>query len=126
MNDQQKTPADDQQPDDTAPTTEQATVEQPAAEPAPAPAAPTSRTRNTLIAGGAGLALAGGLIGFGIGHAAADGGDGERFGRVSHYAPGEGRPGLGEGGRPDRPSDGERGRHFRNGDSDEQRSSENS
>ncbi|VXB51581.1 hypothetical protein [Aeromicrobium sp. 9AM] len=95
MNDEQKTP--EAQPDDTAPTVQQDTAE------APPAAAPTtngsSRTRNTLIAGGAGLVLVGGLVGFGIGHATADG-DGDQFRRIGHYAPGDGRPGFGEGGRP--------------------------
>ncbi len=124
MNDEQKTPAeDDKQPADETPTTEQPTAEQetteqPAAEPAPAPATSTTRSRNTLIASGAGLALVGGLVGFGIGHATAGGGDGDRFRPVSQYAPGEGRPGLGDGERPHRPSDGDHGRHFRNGDSE--------
>jgi hypothetical protein len=123
MSDEQKTPADGEQPTDTSPTAEQETVEQPAPEPVPA-TSPSTRTRNTLIAGGAGLALVGGLVGFGIGHASADGGDGNRFDRVSQYAPGEGRPDFRNGERPGRPSDGDRGRHFRDGESDGQAPSE--
>ncbi len=129
MSDQQKTPGeDDQQPEDPTPTAEQATAEQPAAEEAPAgqaaaeqppaPAASTGRTRKTLIASGAGLALVGGLIGFGIGQATAGDGD-DRFGHVGQHAPGEGRPGLREGHRPDRPFEGERDKRFRNGDSEQ-------
>ncbi|KAA1395313.1 hypothetical protein [Aeromicrobium ginsengisoli] len=96
MNDEQKTPEDEQ------PTAEQATIEQPAAAP-PAPEATPSedakakvfsspRTRNILLTSGAGLALAGGVLGFGIGHATASGDDGGRDGRMSRFAPGDGRP----------------------------------
>ena len=115
--DEQKTPADAESAGDT-PTAEQETVEQPA----PAPAAQeataesagaaqpteqnklftTPRTRNILLTSGAGLALAGGVIGFGIGHASADGGDGARFDRTSQSVPGEGQPDFRDGNRPDR------------------------
>ncbi len=56
----------------------------------------TPRTRNILLTSGAGLALAGGVIGFGIGHATADGGDGGRHDRMSRFAPGDGRPDFGD------------------------------
>ncbi|KQV75156.1 hypothetical protein ASC61_09155 [Aeromicrobium sp. Root344] len=96
MNDEQKTPEDEQS------TTEQATVEQPTPAPAAAPEASTRqdtktpvfsspRTRNILLTSGAGLALAGGVLGFGIGHATAGGDDG-RDDRMSRFAPGDGRP----------------------------------
>jgi len=98
MNDEQKTPEDDQ------PTADQATVEQPAPPPA-APEVPDNeakpkvfnspRTRNILLTSGAGLALAGGVLGFGIGHATA-GDDGRRDDRVSRFAPGDGRPDFGD------------------------------
>ena len=101
MNDEQKTPEDEQ------PTVEQATAEQPAPAPPAAPAqAPAGdearpqvftspRTRNILLTSGAGLALAGGVLGFGIGHATADG-DGGRDGQTSRFAPRDGRPDFGD------------------------------
>jgi hypothetical protein len=126
VNDEQKPSAGDEKPEVERPTAEQPTTEQPAEEavqwapPAPPapdvsttseqPAAPksssTSRTRNTLMAGGAGLALAGGLVGFGIGHASADNGD--RFTPTSQYVPGNGQQNFrdGEGQRPDGPPGG--------------------
>ena len=126
MNDEQKTPADDDQPADTTPTDDH-TVEQPATtEQAPTEQATSSpkRTRNTLIAGGAGLALACGLVGFGIGHASADGGDGDRFRQTSRSVPGEGRPDFHGGDRPGRSHDGDHRRQLQNGDSGDQPSSE--
>lgn len=123
MNDEQKTPPEEDQPADTPPVEERETTGQPAAEDAPAAGSSGSRTRNTLIAGGAGLALAGGLIGFGIGHASADG-DGDRFRQVSQHAPGEGRPDFRDGDRPDRRPDGDRDRQLRDGDSDDQPSAD--
>jgi hypothetical protein len=112
---------DEQKPEDN-----KETVEQPAAEPAPVPAAPaapdanetaeqpaaetkvvsTPRTRRILLTSGAGLALAGGVIGFGIGHATADGGDGDRFRPTSQTVPGEGGRDFGNGERPDGPPNG--------------------
>lgn len=121
MNDDQKTPADDDQPADTTPTDDH-TVEQPAT--TEQTTSSPKRTRNTLIAGGAGLALAGGLVGFGIGHASADGGDGDRFRQTSRSVPGEGRPGFHGGDRPGRSHDGDHRRQLQNGESDDQPSSE--
>jgi hypothetical protein len=119
MNDEQKSAAGDEQPGDTTPTREQDTVEQSATEPAPQAPAPassgTTPTRRILLTSGAGLALAGGVIGFGIGHSTADGGNDSRFQPSSQFVPGEGRPDAGNGER-ERPSDGHRGRHFHNGD----------
>jgi len=101
MNDEQKTP------EDHHPNDERATVEQPAP-PSAAPATDvpigdtrpkvftTPRTRNILLTSGAGLALAGGVLGFGIGHATAGGDDGGRDDRMSRFAPAHGRPDLGE------------------------------
>ena len=100
MNDEQKTPEDEQ------PTVEQATAEQPAPVPPAAPAqAPAGdeakpqvftspRTRNILLTSGAGLALAGGVLGFGIGPATGDD-DGGRDGQTSRFAPRDGRPDFG-------------------------------
>ena len=131
MNDEQKTPADDgQEPAEPTPTAEPETVEQSAAEPTPAPAAPPAateesrtsatptRTRNILLTSGAGIALASGLIGFGIGHATADDGDGDRFGPMSQYMPGEGQRGFGPGHRPDGPPNG-MGNRDKSGDDDD-------
>ena len=126
MNDEQKTPDDEQ------PTGEQATVEQPAPAQA-APAAPAGdeasptvftspRTRKILLTSGAGLALAGGVLGFGIGHATA-GDDGRRDDRVSRFAPGDGRPDFGDRGnrgdqRGGRPGPGAESGNQPNGDND--------
>ncbi|KRC65925.1 hypothetical protein ASE12_14840 [Aeromicrobium sp. Root236] len=125
MNDEQKTPEDDQ------PTAEQATVEQPAPPPAaPAPGVPNDRpavftsprTRNILLTSGAGLALAGGVLGFGIGHATAGDHDG-RDDRISRFAPGDGRPDFGDRGnhgdqRGGRPGPGAESGNQPNGDND--------
>jgi len=121
MNDQQK-------PEDPKDTVEQpapvapappapdaaATAEQPAAGTPAAPAS-TSPTRRILLTSGAGIALASGVIGFGIGHATADDGTGDRFQPTSQSVPGEGRPDFGNGERPDRPPHGPGG-HDRSGD----------
>lgn len=122
----------DQKPEDNKDT-----VEQPA-QVAPAPQAPdaattaeqpaptaqsepvtTSPTRRILLTSGAGLALASGVIGFGIGHATADGGNDARFQPTSQSVPGEGQPNFGNGERPDRPPSGSgngMGDHDRSGD----------
>jgi hypothetical protein len=121
MNDQQK-PEDHQdtveQPAPVAPAPpapeEAATTEQPAAE-TPGEPVSTSPTRRILLTSGAGLALASGVIGFGIGHATADDGTGDRFQPTSQSVPGEGRPDFGNDERPVGPPSG-RGGHDRSGD----------
>ena len=123
MNDQQK-PEDNkdtvEQPAQVAPAPAPpapdaaATTEQPAAVTSDEPAS-TSPTRRILLTSGAGLALASGVIGFGIGHATADDGTGDRFQPTSQSVPGEGRPDFGNGERPSGPPSG-RGGHDRSGD----------
>ena len=128
MKDQQK-PEDNQdtaeQPAQVAPAPPApdaaATTEQPAAETPGEPASP-SPTRRILLTSGAGLALASGVIGFGIGHATAGDGTDDRFQPTSQSVPGEGQPNFGNGERPDGPPSG-RGGHDRSGeDSGNQRS----
>jgi len=109
----------DQKPEDNKDTVEQpgqvapappapdaaTTADQPAHE---APGEPDSapRTRRILLTSGAGIALASGVIGFGIGHATADGGNGDRFQPTSQSVPREGQPNFGTGERPDGPPSG--------------------
>jgi hypothetical protein len=68
---------------------------------------PTSRTRNALIGGGAGLVLVGCLIGFGIGRASVSNNPTAPAGQFAPGAAGEGgRPNFRGGERPNGPPPG--------------------
>lgn len=128
-------PSSDQTTPDleAAPAAAEAESPQPADETTEIPAASQGsttkrsprRTRELVAAGAAGLLVAGGLAGFGIGRATS-GDDGPRFMRSGQFGPGQhgfgpghrgfggngqrmGPPGDGQGGMPNGPSDGQPG-----------------